>query len=693
MRYNMSIRLDITGPYSSMSDLLPYTDTLSRLYESGYQRREAQEVMMSSVNQALENDSVLVLEGGTGIGKSFGYLIPALLNKQQGQKVVVSTATIALQEQIFYKELPELERITGLTFSYHLAKGRKRYVCPMRLNEMISLEESMEGMWEESSSSDSDDDTLEDMQEALQNNEWDGDRDTWQTTILDRAWNSITTDRHGCLGNKCSHYQGCPFFTAKKKMYRSDIIIGNHSLLLSDIAVGSGKLLPEIEDTIYIIDEAHKFPAKAVDTLGASATVKGAITWLKSLQKAVSKIPHTAQISQALRVSEDIAGSLESAYEIIALNYSENLGDEGYWMVWECPGALVSIGSDIARQAEALAELLSGIIEHFKDKMESSDQSITGAITALSFLQSRAENLEQTWVNFLTQFQIGTAPVAKWIEAHTNSDKDDDFLIHTAPTSAANDLLDGFWKKRENAVIMCSATLRSLGKFDRFLRQSGLNLVPHNEVITSVLESPFRYNESVLWVPKMQHSPAGKESAAHTQEISSMLPKIIDQDGGTLVVFTSKSIMREVFEQLPDEIAEHILMQGEKPKQVLISEHRRKVKTNGWSVLFGLDSFAEGLDLPGNDCKHVIVAKLKFPVPTTPVEKVKADYIKRINKNSFMEFSLPEASVYLIQVVGRLLRKLDDVGMVTILDRRIVDKQYGKLLLKNLPAFQVHIER
>jgi len=240
-------------------------------------------------------------------------------------------------------------------------------------------------------------------------------------------------------------------------------------------------------------------------------------------------------------------------------------------------------------------------------------------------------------------------------------------------------------------VVLCSATIRALGKFDDFRRKTGLHDIP--DYVENAVASCFDYKKSVLYIPSMQHEPAGLNQDAHRKEAIDLLPKLILSTAGTLVLFTSRSAMETTYEAMPDAYAKDILMQKQHNKNKLIQMHKKRIRLGKRSIIFGLTSFGEGLDLPADFCQHVIIHKLPFAVPSTPIELTRNEWLKSNRLNPFMLSSLPRASIRLTQYVGRLIRQESDIGVVSILDKRIYSKQYGSFLLENLPDFQQLIDK
>ena len=262
---------------------------------------------------------------------------------------------------------------------------------------------------------------------------------------------------------------------------------------------------------------------------------------------------------------------------------------------------------------------------------------------------------------------------------------DEDLLLASAPIVAAEHLIERIWSHAFGAVLT-SATLRSLGRFEPFLAAAGLP----EETVCAELPSPFDYPRlGVLRVPAMRSD--GGDRDAHTAEVGRLLPDLVGSNQAALVLFTSWRQMRDVFEAMPRSLRDDILMQGQHSRQYILDSHRSRVDDGARSIIFGLASFGEGIDLPGGYVSHVIIVKLPFAVPDDPMALAQAEWVESRGGNAFMEVSVPEASLRLTQACGRLIRSEQDQGAITLLDRRIVSRRYGQAMLAALPPFSREI--
>lgn len=679
---------------------------IHQLQSAGYQHRDNQMSMMQAVADAITQQQIAVIEGGTGIGKTFAYLIPALQNRPNKTKIVVATATVSLQEQLAYKDLPTVLKLLDLKVVAEIAKGRRRYVCHNKLYHFASFDADQQELSlfgvEEAEQKKPDQDALQFVAKLigkLESKAWNGDRDELSFAVSDPLWQQVTTDAAGCSNRRCSYFNQCAFFQAKRRLQQAGVVIANHDLLLADIGLGTGALLPKAEETVYIIDEAHHLPQKAIQHFAASSSLMGAQEWLDSLSKSVKQLQakleiETGTLNQINKHIEQLKQDLSVMRDLINTNYAE-FAREDSWVLQALPEAMQQMAQPLASAAQNLLGHLSGVRKQLIDTHnEATLPEFETIVIALAWFISRIEMLYRTWTLFAMQIPDTQAPIARWITPREVKGKKflgQDYTCHAAMTSGANLLPTYFWDKLTQGVILCSATLRALGKFDDFLEKTGLNFYPN--VKTYAFASPFFYQQSHIVIPKMRHMPEGRDANDHAREVAEQLPKILAGDRhGVLVLFTSKWLLEEVYNAMPADLVSAILKQGESPKQLLLDAHLKQIDAGKASIIFGLQSFAEGVDLPGDYCRHVVIPKLPFAVPSTPIEKTRVEWLEKCGRNAFMEHSLPEASIRLTQYAGRLIRSETDIGKITIMDRRIVTKRYGSALLNNLPPFQRVIE-
>ena len=657
-----------------------------------------------------EGESIAVIEGPTGVGKSLAYLLAGgIMAQTRGKRLIVSSATVALQEQLVDRDLPFLVEKSGLELTFALAKGRGRYLCPYKLYQLTQNNaqqnllgfEAPEVLWD-SKPKPEELNLLRDIADEFSARRFNGDCDAWPEKIDDTIWLKVTNDRHGCLKAACPNRAECPFYLARDVLETVDVVVANHDLLLADISMGGGVILPAPENSFYCIDEAHHLPKKALSRFAAEHSWNIAVWTLEKLPQLTGKIAALTDKAELANLADEAATSLlDSLHEwqfhlaeepSLSLGSSENdrrKYNEPTWL-WEdgkIPEGLETTVSNTAIAARSLLKHVIGLNDALSAARREKEQdgALLDRLTSeFGLFIARIEQISAVW-DLLSTIPIeGEEPLAKWITRR--ADDKNDYIFNASPISSASHLANSLWRRAAGAVLT-SATLQSLGSFNLILRQTGLLWLP--ETTTLALESPFNFDtQGELYIPPVHASP--KDPDAHTAAIVEWLPKLVSpvEAIGTLVLFSSRKQMQDVALRLPDEYLPLLLVQGELPKAVLLQRHHQAIAEGKASIIFGLDSFAEGLDLPGTACVQVIIAKLPFAMPDNPIEKTQNRWIEQRGGNPFIEITVPEASIKLIQAVGRLIRTEQDYGRVTILDNRVKTQRYGQQLLACLPPFK-----
>ena len=650
-----------------------------------------------------EGESIVVIEGPTGVGKSLAYLLAGCIMAQTREKrLIVSSATVALQEQLVNRDLPFLVAQSGLELTFALAKGRGRYLCPYKLYQLTqsNSQQNLLGfeapavLWD-SKPKPEELQLLRELADEFAARRFNGDRDTWPERIDDTLWMKVNNDNYGCLKAACPNRPECPFYLARDTLETVDVVVANHDLLMVDISMGGGVILPAPENSFYCIDEAHHLPKKALSQFAAEHSWNQAVWALEKLPAVTDKIAAlTDKVELANLADEAAAALLESLHEWQfhlseepELKTTESNESVWLWQDGQIPEALELTVSNTAVAARSLYKHINGLTDALsaarRDKEQNSAQ-IDRLSTEFGVFRARVEQIAATWDLISTVPAEGEEPLAKWITRRI--DDKNDYFFHASPISSASYLANNLWRRAAGAVLT-SATLQSLGSFNLILRQTGLQWLP--ETTTLALQSPFDFDaQGELYLPPVHASP--KDPAAHTAAIVEWLPKLISAEEaiGTLVLFSSRKQMQEVALRLPESHLPLLLVQGELPKAVLLEKHHQAIAEGRASIIFGLDSFAEGLDLPGEACVQVIIAKLPFSMPDNPIEKTQNRWIEQRGGNPFIEITVPEASIKLIQAVGRLIRTESDYGRVTILDNRVKTQNYGRQMLACLPPFK-----
>lgn len=664
--------------------------------------RRAQNYLVAEIVKTLcgeyhKSTRMIVAEAGTGIGKSLSYLMAAIpVALFSNRKVVISTATVALQEQLVNKDLPLYRRITDREFSFILAKGRQRYCCAEKLASASGVDGGQLAMFEQKPKK-KDIEQLELMYKKLAQNKWDGDRDSWPKPIKDEIWQMIVSDKHSCNSSMPAH-RDCPFQKARSVLDKADVVIANHSLVMADADLGGGIILPEPENTIYVFDEAHHLPHVARDHSSAAASLKGAASWLERLNQSVTKFAGMADEKRVSRFRNELQDSVQQLIPSLSqlatrfdpAHFEENIyrfenGELPNWLEEEAK----ELKKLSQKGAQAVAKIADLISERVKDG-ELSNRLAEPALAELGFYIQRMDNLAQVWNLMAEPTREKGAPLARWLEV--SKEREGDFVVNVSPLEVGWQLDQQLWSRCVGAVLV-SATMRALNSFSFFCRQAGISEKAEDGVRYLALASPFDYqNQAELLVPKMKYEP---QAPQYTDYLIDILPNLIEENKANLVLFSSYWQMNQVSEALSTHFVKRgwaLQVQGQESRSEILKKHKTLVQCQKTSVLFGTGSFSEGLDLPGELLENLIITKIPFAVPTSPVEQAHAEYIENRGGNPFMQITVPEASKKMIQSVGRLLRKERDSGRVVILDRRIVTKRYGKALLDSLPPFKRVIE-
>ncbi|ASK27347.1 ATP-dependent DNA helicase DinG [Neisseria chenwenguii] len=702
----------------------------------GFRPRASQREMIAAVANAFsrtlsreeggdapkrEGESIAVIEGPTGVGKSLAYLLAGgIMAQTRGKKLVVSSATVALQEQLVDRDLPFLVEKSGLELTFAIAKGRGRYLCPYKLYQLTqgNAQQNLLGfeapavLWDSKPKPD-EMRQMRELADGFANRSFNGDRDTWPEKIDDALWFKITNDRHGCLKAACPNRAECPFYLARDTLETVDVVVANHDLLLADISMGGGVILPAPENSFYCIDEAHHLPKKALSQFAAEHSWNTAVWTLEKLPQITAKIAAVTDKAETANLADEAASSLlDSLHEwqfhlaeepSLDLRPSENERSEfrqndsdfnrkhsdpvWLWQDGKIPEDLELLVQNTAVAARSLLKHVYSLNEALSAARREKDQDgalIDRISSEFGLFTARTEQISAVWDLLSAVPPEGSEPLAKWITRRI--DDKNDYIFNASPISSASHLANSLWRRAAGAVLT-SATLQSLGSFNLILRQTGLVWLP--ETATLALKSPFDFEkQGELYIPPVHASP--KDPAAHTAAVAEWLPKLISPQEaiGTLVLFSSRKQMQEVALRLPDDYLPLLLIQGDLPKAALLQKHHQAVAEGRASIIFGLDSFAEGLDLPGEACVQVIIAKLPFSMPDNPIEKTQNRWIEQRGGNPFIEITVPEAGIKLVQAVGRLIRTETDYGRVTILDNRVKTQRYGQQLLACLPPFK-----
>lgn len=685
----------LTPRWGQRQMIAEIANTLSRISASGA--------------DASDQPAVCVIEAGTGTGKTIAYAVAAIPMAQALQKrLVVATATIALQEQFVNKDLPDIRRSTGLDFSFALAKGRRRYICLSKLDRLVAEGQgasSLIPLYPDEVGAPSAVDALpvyDAMLEALGRGQWDGDRDNWADNVPEEIWYSVTTDHSQCSGRRCPNIGQCSFYRARDELQSADIIVTNHDLVLSDLALGGGAILSPPEQSIYVFDEGHHLPEKALSHFASFCRLSSTLTWLQDSKKLLAQSAGTLvalkdvqrQLEALPPVLEETMAAMQVAEQTVSALYEEagiDMSRDDQQLRLEhgrVPASLSSVGVALT----GLFQKLAGTFAHLEKRLEEAlDDDHAGLDKSeietwhinIGGMLGRAEGALALWREYAVSGEGEVPPKARWITLHNGAGRIG-YELRCSPVLAADILQDCLWS-RAAGVIVTSATITALNSFDRFRLHSGTPPGTNFKVVTS----PFNYANAVFAVPAMDCDPG--DTQAHTDALIEQLPIILDHDEGSLVLFSSRRQMQDVYHAVSSKFGGRILMQGDYSKQEILRRHKEAIDSGVGSVIFGLASFAEGVDLPGDYCRHVVIAKIPFAVPDSPLEAALVEWVEAQGRNAFMEISVPDAALRLVQASGRLLRTEEDSGRITLMDRRILTRRYGRAILDSLPPYQLQL--
>lgn len=667
----------------------------------GFRARRGQREMIAHIARTCvgEPPRLAAIEAGTGTGKTVAYCLAAIPIAQALEKtLVIASATVALQEQIVERDLPDLAEGSGLDFNFVLAKGRGRYLCVKRLDQILNG-----GKQQELGLSDASvvDHSLvwRQMMRDFGDGSWNGELDTWEAGVEDAAWRSVTTDHRGCANRKCGFYAQCPFFKARHALGDADVIVANHDLLLTDYAFGGGVVLPAPESSILVIDEAHHLPDKTQRHFALSARLAATAVWgdqvnalAGTLAQRMGRPARLERMAKSLVAEcEALKAGMETLGVAAAqLPFAERFrGGDSPTEVCRFPHGQVDPG--MVEAAGLAAAPLARINAALVEMQELLRQAMDGGLDWPNPIEA------EDWLAPVGQAEARAAAVRALLEDYSQasdgaaaqgrmarwaSRSEQDLELVSAPIEPGQLLGEHLWS-RCHAAVATSATLTALGRFDRFFERAGLD-----EARGVSISSPFDYPSiAVLSVPQMDADP--KDVAAHTAEVAGLLPELLTLEPSALVLFTSWRQMNQVRDALTGHtVMDAAQFQGERSKQAMLKRHLRRVDAGEPSYLMGLASFAEGVDLPGDYCRHVIVVKLPFAVPDDPVDQAIAELAQSQGRNPFMEITVPDAALKLVQACGRLIRDDSDHGRITLLDKRVLTKRYGRALLDSLPPFR-----
>ncbi|WP_234494362.1 ATP-dependent DNA helicase [Vibrio maritimus] len=601
----------------------------------GFQPRQPQLDMANAVDEAIEHQTQLVVEAGTGTGKTFAYLVPALLS---GKKTIISTGSKNLQEQLFHRDLPLMVEALGFHGKVSLLKGRSNYLCLDRLSRQMV----------ESHTTETQTDLLSQLVKVRT---WSSETKSGDLGECDAIAEdspiipTITSTNDNCLGKECPSYEDCFVLKARRRALDSDVVVVNHHLFMADLAIketGFGELIPEAD--VFIFDEAHQIPDIASQYFGQSVSSRQIQDLCKDIE--IGYRTEARDMRQLQKAGERLSQA--------AMDMRIVLGDTGFRGNWR--DAIAS--PSIKREMERLTDALDFVIDVLKLALGRS-QLLDTAFERANLVKGRIERV----------CDVTITGYSYWYDTSPRH-----FSLHITPLTVA----DKFHEQVEmkgGAWIFTSATLAVSDDFGHFT--SRLGLVPKQQFS---LPSPFDYpSQARLCVPRYLPEP---NSNGLADKLVRMLTPVIEQNQGRcFFLCTSHSMMRELGEKFRETLSLPVLLQGETSKQKTLAEFMEL----GNALLVATGAFWEGIDVRGDTLSCVIIDKLPFTAPDDPLLKARIEDCKLQGGDPFQQVQIPDAVITLKQGVGRLIRDQKDRGALIICDNRLVTRDYGATFLSSLP--------
>lgn len=668
------------------------------LTQPGFIARDGQRLLSVLVCSSLLSGKPLAAEAPTGTGKTLAYLIGLLAVKEVNpttDPVVVATATKALQAQLMQSDLPKLVAAGCISAGdFALAKGKGNYLCLRDAKEVEQMGVSLfdEGSEDElpDSTGDIDVDEVAAMVSEFGRGAWDGDFDAYMGA-KPRSLIRIQVKGETCTSKKCEHFDACAYQKARAAIGGATAIIANHDLVLADLqmhADGGEAFFPAAR-YMLVVDEAHNFPEKAIAVGQREVEVVDALNRVFRLRTLVGTLSRHPELAVLLTHPERTAEKFE-AKELIkafqglltALEDVQVDDQTGQFRFSKglVPKPLYDAALVVAAEFPVVQGAVSSLLLAMLELPAVSHPAVKKSQADATHLALSAGKAMKSAFESISAF-TGAQKYVRWI-----SKVDERVSIHTSPINGADVLKPLLWDSKRATASFVSATLRDLKGFGRFQRGCGMPASSHFEVLPYI----FPYGESTLTVSAMSATPKQNERAAYLAELRQKLPAAISPKEATLVLVPSRVMLREVVPMLRARFGDDaVLGQGDVAIKPLLAKHQRRVAQGLPSILVGMATMAEGLDLPGKLCEHVVVLALPFAVPTDPVEQELAEVL---GSRYFGERSLPDAMTRLLQMVGRLLRRETDRGRITVFDRRLASTSYGREMLAALPPFKKVIE-
>ena len=677
----------------------------------GFEQRDEQLRMAFAVSEAFNRDRVVLVEAGTGTGKSLAYLIPSILwAVRNNERVVISTNTINLQEQLIRKDIPFLARHTNIEFKAALIKGRSNYVCLRKLENA----EAEPGLFPDDASL-----------EITSIIEWsrsaqDGCRSDLTFTPRSSTWEELCCEADQCGRSRCKHFNRCFFYRARRDASAAKILVVNHALLMSDIVLrketgyDATAILPPFSRLIF--DEGHHLEDVATSHLSLVIS-RGGI--LKQLQRLVpAKAARSGLLTIILsRLTRDLPDTMEALYTELSALLETHLIPKSHDLTVLTESTMDWLGLAVERETGSAAggeqklritpKVEQGVFwQESRQRLRKLSDAINDYTSALRSLARRCEDLPEKLREKLTDQLVDTVGIerrlqgmadallfciaeaedyCRWLEVKRGS-RGLQARLCAAPLDISGQVKETILD-RIKTIIVTSATLTVGGDFGYLKKRAGFGLLDKQRLEELRLASPFDY-ASQVFVAVPDDMPEPTVSGYREALEDHIMQAVRISGGGAFILFTSYDLLNKVYSALLPDLARMglvALKQGETGRHALLARFRKEHN----AVLFGTDSFWEGVDVKGDALRLVIMARLPFQVPTEPVQQARSEQIEATGGNSFRDFSVPQAVIKFRQGFGRLIRSRDDRGAVLILDRRVTTKGYGKIFLRSLPESEL----
>ncbi len=689
---------------SSIANILKPDGKIAKSLKT-YEYRKAQEDMLVEILTSFNESYISIIEAGTGTGKSLAYLVPAIFwSINNKEKVIISTNTINLQEQICKKDIPFLKKALDINFSDVLVKGRGNYLCLKKLYRLST--EGSDELFDEDEAN-----VIQSIKQSVPSLK-EGTRDELSFIPDRNVWDKISSDSDTCARQKCPHLGTCFFTKARSDINKANILIVNHHILCSDIAIKREKasfdthaILPAYER--IVVDEAHNLENVATNYFGKSVSYiamirslnslfsvqkgkpKGILAYLyRQLKKAEVKYHDLSALSEQLREEIqqnfiEMRSHIEDFYMNFfnfilkklsetenKLRFTDKILDKDFY------NTLRPMGKALCERIISAVQQLFTLLEKI-EKVIKEEEDLKLTLMEASSYGNRfiylANNLE-TFLYFKNDDSV------YWVEIR-NRDRYYLTRLNVSPLDISELMKDFFFQLTESAILT-SATLASDRDFSYFKERTGLDKLETKTLKELILPSPFDYSkQSSICVPKDISEP---QDASYNDEINKYIHDIVSiSNGSTFLLFTSFYSLNQCYKYLSQTLGTRYLLlkQGMMDRHTLIS----KFKSTKYSILLGTDSFWEGVDVEGDALRCLVISKLPFRVPSEPIIQARVEKLNNEGKNAFMEYYLPQTIIKFKQGFGRLIRTKKDHGVFISLDKRLITRSYGKKFLSSLP--------